>query len=600
MKTDDSNSITVTASVLDASNAAVEGVTVQFSTTTGALSVASAVTDSSGTATVDFHCGLVDQSNRQALITATLGELTASVPVQILGTTVTVTQQQTTLSGDPATDEIEIFVADASGNPIYNATVSVTVTGSNGGNATVSLDSTTTDVNGIVDATVTGTSSGTVDLSVSSANALGSCTYTVSVGGTETDVLQISLPEITPGVEQTTLPIGSTLLVTVTDPNNGTVVLTTSIGYFNGVTTQSYVTLNASSGSASATLATTVGGIATLNAYNTLYPSIRASKTVTMYSPASNATNITVQASSRVVGLSNATLTNSVEIQATVTDSAGNPVGNVPVAFSMANTTGGGERLSPSVVFTNDGSNADQEVGVASTTFTSGSISSDNDGVAVTAALVANPAVSDSINIIIGGSSGSVVVGVGTTATSVNNDTAYEVGVSVLVADANGTPVPGATVAINLWPKGYYIGHAWDDDIGRIGAFENEDVNRNLQLDPGEDLNGDGELTPLNSTAGNMLAVIQVDENGVGTFTWTYLKEYAGYIKAEIKASTLVLGSETTGTLNTELRALKNPDIEDGLLGATPFTPPTTFDEDYYRSLTEEQQDAYWTFPPWS
>jgi protocatechuate 3,4-dioxygenase beta subunit len=596
VKSDDSNSVTVTATALDSNNAAIEGVTIRFTADRGALSAASAVTDASGAAEVSFHSGVVDQSNGTATITASLGDLTAMVPVLITGTTLTVNQESTTLSSVSSTSNLEVFVTDAGGDGIYNAEVSIEIDSSSTGSVSWSSSSNFTGVDGTQDYTITGVSSGTVVLNVRAANATATCEYTVETTG---NILQITEPVST----QPTLAIGASLTVTVSDPDRGQVVISTTLGTLNG--SGSAVTLDASAtGTVSATLTTDRAGVATIEAFNTSNTDVKDSITVTMYSPASNASNITIQASSTVVGLSSAELTSSVEISARVTDASGNPVGDAPVAFSMANTTGGGEKISPSIVFSNDGSNADEEIGVATTTFTSGSISSDKDGVEVTAELLANPNINDSISIIIGGTSGSVVIGVSTTTLSINEDTAYDVGVSVLVADANGTPIPGATVTINLWPKGYYIGHAWnpsDPEYPRIGAFLNEDTNRNLELDAGEDLNGDGELTPANSSAGNMPGVIEVDENGVGTFSWIYLKQYAGYIKAEIKASTLVLGSETTSTLNAELKALLKPDIEDGLLGPSPFTPPTTFDRDTYESLPDEAaQDAYWSFPDWS
>jgi hypothetical protein len=66
--------------------------------------------------------------------------------------------------------------------------------------------------------------------------------------------------------------------------------------------------------------------------------------------------------------------------------------------------------------------------------------------------------ISDAIDIIIGGTSGSVAITESTTLFSINGDTAYRMPVSVLVSDSNGSPVPGAVVTINLWPKEYYLG----------------------------------------------------------------------------------------------------------------------------------------------
>lgn len=555
VKSDDSNSVTVTATVLDGDNASVEGVTVRFTTTSGALSAASATTDASGAAEVSFHSGLVDQSNRVATITATLGGLTAQVPVQVVGTTVSVTQESTTLTASDATDNLEIYVTDASGDGIYNAEVSITVANSSTGSVSLSADTGNTGVDGTLSVTVTGARSGPVTLNISAAGAITSCDYTVST--TTGNILEITSPTSDPAH----LEIGDSLTVTVSDPDRGQVVLSTTLGTLNG--SGSAVTLDASSGTASATLTTTTAGIATVQAYNTDAPSVTDSISVAMYAPASDAAAIAIQASSTVVAPSTADLVNSVEISAWVTDASGNPVGEAPVVFSMANTPGGGERLSPTVAFT-DAS------GYATSIFYSGSLSSDAEGVTVTAQLLADDSINDSLKVIIGGTSGSVVVGASTTIESINDDTAYRLPVSVLVADTNGSPVPGAIVTINVWPLYYYTGDAWyGGPYG--GPYDNEDVNRDLVLDVGEDANNDGELTPVNSSAGNMPATVVVDENGLGTVDWVYLKIYAGYIGAEIRCSTEVYGSQTTSTTVITLKALIDPDIEDGLLGPSPF-----------------------------
>ena len=566
VKSDDSDSVTVTVSVLDDDNAAVEGVAVRFTTDSGALSAASATTDSSGSAEVSFHSGVVDQSNRTATIRARLGDLNAQVPVQVIGTTVTANQESTTLSSSDASSDLEIYVTDASGDEIYNAEVSITVDSTSTGTVSLSSDSGYTKVDGTLDITVTGVASGTVTLNISAAGAITSCTYSVSTTG---NILEITAPTS----DTATLEIGDSLTVTVSDPDGGQVVLSTTLGTLDG--SGPAVTLNASSGTASATLTTTTAGVATVQAYNTDAPDVTDSITVTMYAAASDAAQIAVQASSTVVALSTAELKNSVEITAWVTDASGNPVGDAPVVFSMSNTPGGGEKLSPAIVFSD-------EYGYAVTTFTSGSLSTSGSGLTITAELLADDSINDSIAIIIGGTSGSVSITESTSVESVNNDTTYKMPVSVIVSDSNGNPVPGAIVTISLWPEAYYTGDCIYDGGTCNGPWANEDDfygfgderYRNQFLDAGEDTNGDGELTPSISSAGTMPATVEADENGVGTFSWYYGKDYAGYVRAEIKASTVVLGSETTSTVLKRLRPSQD-DVEDEVLpGISPFIAP--------------------------
>ncbi len=106
---------------------------------------------------------------------------------------------------------------------------------------------------------------------------------------------------------------------------------------------------------------------------------------------------------------------------------------------------------------------------------------------------------------------------------------------------------------------------------GNSDAYFNEDANRNLILDAGEDANLDGELTPPNSSAGSVPASVTTDENGIGNFDLIYLKANAAWIETEITADVLVLGTETRSTLTFWL-----PFAEDDAcdLPPSPFTAP--------------------------
>jgi hypothetical protein len=208
------------------------------------------------------------------------------------------------------------------------------------------------------------------------------------------------------------------------------------------------------------------------------------------------------------------------------------------------------------IVYTDD-------FGVATSTFTSGSLSSDNEGVTIEAFVVGKPLVTDEVSIKIGGTAGSVFIGRSTVINSINNGTAYSLPMSVLVADSSGNAIAGARVSLSVWPRNYQRGiwlpgdeecplQYWGSgDAENPGSsIPNEDTNRNLILDtnPPEDQNGDGELTPPNSAAGSLPSTISADENGVGEFNLVYLKSSAAWIEVEVTASTLVLGTETQST----------------------------------------------------
>jgi len=301
-------------------------------------------------------------------------------------------------------------------------------------------------------------------------------------------------------------------------------------------------------------------------------PSITDSLAVAISAPSTEASQIALQASATVVAPSAGGVTNNVTLTATVKNATEEPVGSSPVAFSIENPTGGGETISPVIVYTDS-------YGEASSKFTSGAMSSDAQGVTVRATVVGMPTVTDTIAIVIGGTAGSVAIGQGTTITGVNNDTAYQLPMSVLVADSNGNSVSGVQVSLGLSPTEYATGCWVEDPVTgdcepaacsaavTYTFYPNEDTNRNLILDPGEDVgppedvrvgpplpvNPDGQLTPPSSAAGSVPSTVTTDDNGVANFELVYLKGSAAWIEAEITASTLVLGTETQSTYKFSL-----------------------------------------------
>jgi len=204
----------------------------------------------------------------------------------------------------------------------------------------------------------------------------------------------------------------------------------------------------------------------------------------------------------------------------------------------------------------------------------------------------------DTISIIIGGTAGSVVIGRGTVIYDYNEAT-YRLPMSALVTDSNGNAVSGAVVTLAAWPLQYAPGVWYDTDpdpkaelwaVYYTGTFiDNEDANENLILDPGEDRDGDGKLTPASSSAGGVPVPSQVTTgaNGVAAFDLIYLKANAAWIKTRIRASTLVLGTETTSSVEMVLPA-EEEQAESGLLPDSPFP---------IGLVTSTAANATYTFP---
>jgi protocatechuate 3,4-dioxygenase beta subunit len=620
VKSDNSDSATVTATVLDANNAAVAGVTVAFSASGGQLSAASATTDALGQATVVFSAGTTDPSNRTATVTATVaGVSPVQIPIIVKGSTVTISAiPSLTIGGAAGADQATFTVTakDASGAPIYNTPITLSVAGSGAtpGAATLTPTSATTDPSGQVSASITATSTGIVTVTVTGLGATATQNVTIAAG---TAAFAITSPASSPA----TLSTNTDLTVTVNAPSQANVTFTSTLGTWDGGTS-SLVTKQVSGGVVSAVLNSTTGGTATVQAIDPLDPTTYATLTVLISAPSTAAAQIDLQSDVGVLAPSTGGTQNQATFTATVRSDVASGsalVAGAPVAFTLSNTTGGGETILPAYGITDS-------TGVVTATFTSGSLSSDSTGVQVTATVYNSSSAaiaSASKNIIINQKAGSVVIGAGTTVGEpVPGGATYYLPMSVVVADSNGNPVKNATVTLSAWPA-YYRTGTWvmvgSACVANVTAtFDNEDINRNLIFDAGEDVpylkgpypvssqgftisdtsaqdsNGqekftvdgsieggpsglitfvsDGVLTPGNSAGGTLPATVTTDANGLANFDLYYAKEYSIWIRDEIKATTLALGTETTGVLTMTLPALKK-DADNCLLAPSPFNP---------------------------
>jgi len=597
VKSDNSSVSVITATVLDANNAVVNGTAVTFSATVGQLSAATGTTDATGQAAVNFSSG-ANKTNQVATITATLTganpTVTGQIPVQIAGSTVTMTSVTSSLTA-ATSDTLTITVKDAGGIPIPKVPVAITQAGA--GSVSVAPAVLTTDASGVVVATVTGATAGSVTLSVSSVGASASHVYTVS---NPAAAFAITAPATDP------LPLsaGIPVIVSVQAPGGiANVTFAASMGAWDGGAS-STVTKPVVAGLVSASFVSSQAGVATIQVFDAANIATTDQMTIAVSQPAVNATQITLQSNVNVVAPSSGGITNTATLTATVRDINGQIVGGAPVAFSIPNSTGGGEFVSPIVVLTDF-------LGKASTTFTAGSGSTGAQGVNVQATLLNPvgilPAVS---NIVIGGTAGSVTIG-RANKVIVGSTTVYDLPMSVLIADSNGNAVAGATVSLKAFPSkfrtGTWINASYTSGASLVsqwlpcitGTFPNEDVNRNLILDFGEDVShttvgstctvnstvippvlvvggqpivyaANTILDPPNSAAGTLPQTVTTDARGVANFVLTYLKGSSLWIETEVTASTLVLGTETTANIKFWLPAAK-ADVDTGNLPNSVF-----------------------------
>ena len=276
------------------------------------------------------------------------------------------------------------------------------------------------------------------------------------------------------------------------------------------------------------------------------------------YADINEPTQISLQSSASIVPPSAGALICSATLTAIVKNAADEPVDGCEVSFSIENPTGGGETVAPVVAWTDS-------FGEATSIFTSGSLDSDELGVTIKAQVVGTT-IEDTVAIVIDQIIGSLVIGMNPTVTSINEGTAYLLPMSVLVSDINGRPVSDLEVSLNVWPINYATG-CWlkepgshecrpaDCSINTYTFYDNEDANRNMMIDDGEDTgpdpgHGDGMLTPPLSAGGALPASATTDENGVADFYLAYLKRSAAWIRGEITATAMAHGIERQGTLS--------------------------------------------------
>lgn len=582
IKSDGSDSTTLTATALDADHAAVSKATISFKADSGALSAGTVTAGTDGKATVTYTAGSADPTSRTATVTAEVGAVTQQIPIIITGATVAVATSTSNLTVGGATATLTVTLKDASNSPLANAAVSLASTG----NGSVSLSPTSgkTDSKGQFIATVSGATPGTAQVTASAAGEKATTadfTITSAPGAAFTIT---SHP-----TKKTAASLGIPVTITVQAPSASQVTFVSSLGKWDG--TSNSITKAVSGGSVSADLTSASAGVATVQVYDAAKPSTSDTMTVAFTASLANANKITIQATPTVVPQSTGGTTGISTLIATVTDVNGNPVGDAPVAFEIIKNTGGGETVSPAVILTAS-TPGNQVLGQANATFTAGSLPSATGGVKIRASVIGtalttgtSPSGGDAV-LTIGGTAGSLTIGQATVIKQGTDNSFYILPMSVVVADSNGNAVAGAKVSLSSFPIAFNANGAPCD--GTSGAyFFNEDINENQVLDPGEDglrrfyssglvgsLPGtqDGGLTPPNSASGTLPPTVTTDASGVATFNLTYSKSSALWIIARIRASVIVLGTETVGESVFRLPVVKADAEPTCLLPPSPYT----------------------------
>ena len=532
------STVTFLVTVKDASNNTVPGQTVTFRASSGNLVVPTpAVTGASGSlANVALSPGS-DASLRVITVTASVGSVTKSITIPVVGTTVSISGPGSTLMGSTGL-AYALKAVDSAGKPIPGATLTLS---SFLGNP-IAPQSTTTDVAGAASVSYTATVAGTDTLTVSGLGASASTSVTVS-----NEDFAFTAPAVA-----TNMPVSTPNAVTVRYRLNGVGVAGQLVNFSatRGTISPASAVTDAN-GFATVSITSSTAGPVTISAQlgtarATLAAAFVATTPATLYLQA-NPSAVFPNASGSV---------NQSALSATVRDAVGNPVAGQVVNFTAL--------TDPSNGFITPGSTTTDASGIAVAQFVPGALSTPANGV-VLKATVQGTGISSTASLTVSGSALFISIGLSNDLTVVDRNT-YAKSFSVYVTDVNGAPVGNKAVTLSVYPPIYRKGRLVYDSVFSNPAqwvysntsptqCANEDVNRNGILDSGEDTNGNGLLTPglpvLLSPA-----ALTTDANGYATFLLNYGKNYAVWLDTQITARTSVGGTESSKTIAYALEML--------------------------------------------
>lgn len=533
--------VTLTAITQNSANTLVEGVPVSFAASSGALQVTRGTTDASGAATAILTTA-GNPENRTITVTATAGGTSTTITVDVTGTQLAVSGPDTLTINDTAT--YSIALTNSAGTGIANQMVTVASAIGN----TLSSVSLTTDASGQVQVNVTGTIGGLDTLTVS---ALGL-------------TRQFSINVSTDNFTFTTPPAGTRVALSTTQPltlhwdRNGLPQIGQPISFS---TTRGILSAEIGSTDANGNLTISISSV---NAGPAVISAVGPGGLATdleINFIATNPDTLTLMAEpSTVVVNAQSTVT------AVVRDPADNLVEGRRVNFTLNDVSGGS--LSSGFAVTDS-------QGKASVIYTAGASTSASNAVTITA-VVDGTAIQDTTNLTVAGQQLRVTLGTGNTLFE-PNATQYRVPYVVQVTDANGNPVSGNRVQLNVRPLVYFKGF-WRPVMGRMppwervptlpapmgappGFCDNEDINFNGINEAGEDFNNNGVLDPGNPVTVSP-GMITTDAEGFGFIDVVYPQSMATWVSVRLSAIIEVTGTEFTESRTFDL-AIAGSDISD-------------------------------------
>ncbi|MDF3125625.1 Ig-like domain-containing protein [Rheinheimera sp. 1928-s] len=539
--------VALSAVVLDTNNVLQPGVTVQFSSSSGELEVVSAVTESDGVAKANLSSS-VDPSLRTVTVTAAVGDKSATVDINVVGTSILISAPRSMVLSDEVT--ITADLTDFDGKGIQGRTLAVT---SSLNNPITSTSLVTAGNSGRVTFTYRATQGGTDELTVAGLGA--TAVAVISVQSDQFQFLNTEVIEVPLGTEQ---QLTVEWLVNNLPNTNKSLNLTTTrgtLGLLTGnLTVVSVDQTTNLQGQASVLVTSSFAGFANVAATEIRPGATDLLTTQTQIEFIATVPNtISVSAFPTQLGPGEQSV-----VRAVIRDGNNNPVKNRTVAFTLDGAPGG--QINPATAITDS-------QGLASTVFTADNTT----GAGTGANLNVQATVLNTAPVV----SGATPVSVGTrtlffrfgTGNNIEEPTAslFSKEFSILVTDSSGNPVAGQDLNVSVLPVSYRKGRwepipdlvdfeywdpvvtSFDPDLNDgIDGCVSEDVNNNGILDPGEDFNGDGQLTP-----GNVASVprtVRADTNGIATFDLTYPRDIAPWTTVLLTVSGFADGTENVSS----------------------------------------------------
>jgi hypothetical protein len=543
-----SDEVELIALVKNEQSVLMEGVEVSFSAQTGdgvELQLTQPETTADGTARA-ILTSQNDKSNRTITITAGAGSLSESVDITIRGTEVIINGASSVILND--TVDYTIRLQDSDGQPIDNEDVVLSVT-----NGTLSSTTVNTGANGQATVSYTASASGENTITASALNAETS--FTVQVQQDEFNFVNLPTEEV---------PLGQTQTITVQWRQNNTPVVGQEVTFSasRGVIDGNATVQTDAEGQASIDISANNAGISSITA-----TASDGSGNVLV----SALTQIEFIATTPATIIADATLDNlgpdgqTSTISAVVRDVNNNLVKNSVVNFTVSDVSTG--FVSPSQATTDS-------KGIATTVFTSGSVSS-NEAVIITASIADDESISDEVALTVGARAFDIVIGTGNEIETPST-TSYLKKFAVFVSDSSGRPVSNVNLTASINPvkyneDGVYLKGRWvyndvDSIWNVVDVFQcdNEDENDNGILDEGEDTNEDQQLTPGIVGTVTLSNNGVTDENGFAELEYRYPESYAVWYFAEITVFGQSTGSEAQASMKYQLEILADDITDEG------------------------------------